>query len=201
MGFSFFFRDVAEMDLIIQYALPELINHTRINIWSAGCSEGQEPYTLAIKLRENMGYFAFKKVKIFASDIDNTSENFGNIIRNARYNGETIKRIPPEILSKYFTPINEGAEYQLVSEIKEAIEFQKHDLLSYQEIRSAMNVIMCKNVLLHFHEDQRVEVIKMFARALVEKGFLIMERTQEMPKETAHLFEQVTTMGQVFRKK
>ena len=103
MGFSFFFRDVNEMDLIIQYALPELINNTRINIWSAGCSEGQEPYTLAIKLRENMGYFAFKKVKIFASDIDNTSENFGNIIRNARYNGETIKRIPPEILSKYFT--------------------------------------------------------------------------------------------------
>jgi chemotaxis protein methyltransferase CheR len=148
-----------------------------------------------------MGYFAFKKVKIFASDIDNTSENFGNIIRNARYNGETIKRIPPEILSKYFTPINDGVEYQLVSEIKEAIEFQKHDLLSYQEIRSAMNVIMCKNVLLHFHEDQRVEVIKMFAHALVEKRFLIMERTQEMPKETAHLFEQVTTMGQVFRKK
>ena len=201
MGFSFFFRDVNEMDLIIQYALPELINNTRINIWSAGCSEGQEPYTLAIKLRENMGYFTFKKVKIYATDIDNTSEDFGNIIRNARYHGETVKRIPPDILSTYFTPINEGAEYQLVSEIKEAIEFQKHDLLSYQEIRSAMNVIMCKNVLLHFHEDQRVEVIKMFARALDVKGFLVMERTQEMPKETAHLFEQVTTMGQVFRKK
>jgi len=201
MGFSFFFRDVAEMDLILQYALPELMNNTRINIWSAGCSAGQEPYTLAIKLRENMGYFSFKKVKIYATDIDNTNEDFGTVIRNGCYQRDNVIRIPPEILSKYFTPLHDGCEFQIIDEIKNVIEYQKHDLLSYQEIRSAINVIMCKNVLLHLHEEQRIEVIKMFYRALADKGFFIMERTQEMPAAVNHLFERVTNSEQFFRKK
>jgi len=201
MGFSFFFRDVDAMDMIIEHALPEIKNNRYISIWSAGCSEGQEPYTLAIKLRENVGPFTFRKIKIYATDVDNTTGEFGNTIHNAVYPKEMIKRVDSEILSKYFRPVGIGAEYKLVDEIKRAVEFQQHDLLSYREIRSSINVILCKNVLMHFNSNQRVGVIRMFHQALAPGGFLVLERTQEMPREVSYLFTRVTDRGQVFRKK
>lgn len=201
IGFSYFFRDVAAIDLIIQYALPEVRSNKYINIWSAGCSEGQEPYTLAIKLRENLGQFAFRRIKIFASDIDNTTGKFGDMIKKGVYPKKMVERVDPNILNKYFQPINDGTEYEIIPKIRNVIEFKKHDLLTFKEIRRGFNIILCKNVLMHFNISQRIGVIKMFHKSLADGGFLVMERTQKMPIETSSLFERVTIKGQIFRKK
>jgi len=201
LGFSFFFRDVETMDLLIEHAIPELRSNRYINIWSAGCSEGQEPYTFAIKLRENLGHFAFRRIKIFATDIDNTTGKFGERITKGVYPKEMVERVEKKILSTYFKPIDNGLNYQIVPEIKNVIEFKKHDLLSYKEIRRDFNIILCKNVLMHFRESQRTEVIKMFHRALEPNGYLAMEKTQSMPNGASNLFERVTEKGQIYKKK
>lgn len=201
MGFSYFFRDVEAMDLIIKYAIPEIRSNRYISIWSAGCSEGQEPYTLAIKLRETLGHFTFRRIKIYATDIDNTTKTFGETINQGIYQKTSVGRIDKEILSKYFNPIDGGYKYELIPEIKNAVEFQKHDLLSLKEIKQGINVILCKNVLMHFNQKQRIDVINMFHRALAENGFFAMERTQKMPDETKNLYEQVSQLGQLFRKR
>lgn len=199
MAFTYFFRDKLVLDMIIEHALPYLKSRNFIHIWDAGCAMGPEPYSVAIMLRENMGKFLFRNVKIHATDIDEC--DFGTTIRNGVYPDEQIKRIPAEIREKYFTPIKGTDNHQLSSDIMSSVSFQRHNLLSLSPIRSSLGLIVCKNVLLHFTEEQRVQVIKMFFDALDDNGFLAMEQTQKMPHELKDAFEPVVANAQLFRKK
>lgn len=189
------------MDLIIKYAIPEIRSNRYITIWSAGCSEGQEPYTLAIKLREKVGAFSFRKMKIIATDIDNTTGKFGETIVHGIYPKRMVERVEQSILSSYFIPLNGGLDFRIVDEVKNAVQFQQHDLLSFKEIRKGFNIILCKNVLMHFNKQQRVGVIKMFHRALAANGYLAMERTQKMPEEMGSKFHRITEKGQIYKKR
>ncbi|NVM23469.1 MAG: chemotaxis protein CheR, partial [Desulfobacterales bacterium] len=78
---------------------------------------------------------------------------------------------------------------------------QKHDLRSLQPIRDNFGLIVCKNVLLHLQEPERIDVIKMFHKCLAPDGFLATEQTQKMPARTAYLFRQVNPKVQLFQKK
>lgn len=199
MAFTFFFRDKQTLDLTIQYTLPFLKRRRYINVWDAGCAMGPEPYSFAILLRENMGPFLFRNVRIFASDIDE-SDRFGEIIKNGVYSDEQIKRIPQDIITRYFTPNGSPDHFQISSEILKAVQFYKHDLLSLKPIREEFGLIICKNVLLHFQANERIKVIEMFHHSLSDDGFLVMEQTQKMPPEVQNLFSRVTDSGQIFQK-
>ena len=199
MAFTYFFRDRQTLDLIARHALPDLKRRRYIDVWDAGCAMGPEPYSIAIVLRENMGPFLFRNVRIFATDIDE-SNRFGAIIARGVYAEEQVKRIPPELFGKYFSPNGGGGYFQISDEIRKAVIFQRHDLLSLEPIREEFGLIVCKNVLLHFAPEERVDVIKMFHRALSQGGYFVTEQTQKMPPEAAHLFRQVTNAGQLFQK-
>ena len=198
MAFTFFFRDQQTLDLMAEYALPALKQNRYIRIWDAGCAMGPEPYTIAIILRENMGKFLFRNVRITASDIDES--NFGDIISEAAYPEEQLKRIPTEIFQRYFEPNGQPDHFKLCDEIRTAVQFQRHDLLSLQPIRTDYGLIVCKNVLLHFTQEQRIEVIRMFHAALVDGGFFLAEQTQKLPPECEPLFRQVTQAAPIFQK-
>ena len=88
----------------------------------------------------------------------------------------------------------------MIDKIRRRVAFQWHDLLSFKEIGHDYSLVLCKNVLLHFHPLERIEVLKMFHRALAPGGFFATEQTQEMPRELASLFERVIPDGQLFRK-
>lgn len=141
---------------------------------------GPEPYTLAIILRENMGDMIFRNVKIHATDIDG-SNLFGKIIIEGIYPMETVERIPKGIFDKYFEPAGKSGHFRVIEAIRKCISFQKHDLLSLEPIRKDMGLIVCKNVLLHFKEEERINVIKMFHGALQEGGFLSLSRHRKYP--------------------
>lgn len=79
--------------------------------------------------------------------------------------------------------------------------FLKHNLLSLEPQRKEFGLILCKNVLLHFGETQRIDVLKMFHDALIDGGFLVMEQTQKLPAEVSHLFEPIVSNAQLFKKK
>jgi chemotaxis protein methyltransferase CheR len=198
MAFTFFPRDNQTLDLITKYALPDLKRHQFIRVWDAGCATGPEPYSIAMILRENMGQFLFRNVLIYATDLD--EGNFGDAVAQGIYPAMELGRIPHDLFSRYFAPNGKPGYFQVSAELRRAVHIQRHDLLSLQPVRDDLALIVCKNVLLHLAPTQRVDVIRMFHRALAKDGFLVLEQTQKLPHETRHLFRQVTSAGQLFRK-
>lgn len=199
MAFTYFFRDMHVLELAIKHLVPCASGRSRVRIWDAGCAMGPEPYSLAIMLAEGMGRFGFRNVSIFASDIDE-SGGFDKIIAEGIYPEEPLSRIPEEIFRKYFQPNGRPGFFRIDEGIKKCVSFRRHDLLSLEPIGDDFSLIICKNVLLHFQPAERVEVIRMFHRALAPGGLFATEQTQKMPEQVAHLFEQVVSDGQVHRK-
>ena len=197
MAFTYFFRDMQTLEMIRDYVIPELRTRRYIHIWDAGCAMGPEPYSLAMVLRENMGMI-FRNVRIHATDIDN-SNLFGDIIKKGVYPREQVQRIPVDIFDRYFSPTGEAGHFQISEEIRNSVSFTKHDLLSLKPIRTGLNLILCKNVLLHFQERERIEVLQMFHDAL-DGGYLALEQTQKMPCELEDYFEPVVANAQLYRK-
>jgi len=200
MAFTFFFRDAQTLSLAIDHFLPFVQSRQTITIWSAGCAMGQEPYTFAILLRERMGPHLFRNVKIFATDID-TYNQYVQIIGTGRCPEKDLQRITPEIFQRYFRsdPQDPGFVY-VIDEIRNAVQFKKHDLLTYEPIRTGVHLIICKNVLLHFSAEERLKVWNMFWTALEYGGFMLHEHTQKLPDELTGSFDQIVMNAQIFRK-
>jgi chemotaxis protein methyltransferase CheR len=196
VAFTFFFRDLHVLELVVQHVAPCLSARSHARIWDAGCAMGQEPYSVCILLAEKMGRFAFNNVRIHASDQD----SFGSIVEQGVYPREELDRMPPGILEKYFVPANQPGHFQVVDLIRSRVVFQKHDLRSFEEIGRDFTLIVCKNVLLHLEASERVEVIRMFHRALTPGGYFVTEQTQQMPQQLSPLFQRVIPDGQLFRK-
>jgi chemotaxis protein methyltransferase CheR len=198
MAFTFFFRDLKPLEYAVKFLLAEASGRSRVRIWDAGCAMGQEPYTLAILLAENMGNFAFRNVQIFATDYD---APLLTILNKGIYPWEELQRIPSELFNKYFETAEQDGHFGITDLIKQRIQTHHHDLLTLTPVYDGFSLIVCKNVLLHFHYEQRIEVIKMFHRALEPGGIFVMEHTQKLPEELSHHFQQLVTDGQVFRKR
>lgn len=199
MAFTFFFRDLQTLENIVNKVAEQGAGRSRFAIWDAGCAMGQEPYSLAILLAEKMGRFAFKNLRIDATDIDN-SNLFETIITNGVYPEPELQRIPRDLFEKYFRPAEKAGHCEIDYTIRSRIAFQRHDLLRLEPAGKDYTLIMCKNVLLHFTAEQRIDVIKMFHAALTPGGYFATEQTQKLPNEVAHLFTPVTAEVQLFRK-
>jgi chemotaxis protein methyltransferase CheR len=200
MAFTYFFRDLQTLEAIRDFVLPDLKTRKYIDIWDAGCAMGQEPYSLSMILNESMGYMYFRNVRILATDIDE-SNRFEEIIAKGVYPEDLTQRIPKGLFSRHFAPCDETGHFQLNEAIRKSVSFKKHDLLTLVPPGSGFGLIVCKNVLLHFSDSQRLNVIKMFHEALAEGGYLAMEQTQKLPAEAQSLFEPVRSNAQIFRKK
>ena len=201
MAFTYFFRDRQPLERAIDHLLPSILSSSHVQIWSAGSAMGPEPYTIAILLRERLGHHQFRNIKILATDID-ISDNFGKTIAAGRYNTSDLQRLPPHMYERYFTPDPDAPEFSIISsELRSAVEFHRHDLLTYTPISTGIKLIVCKNVLLHFTDEERIRVLEMFYHALSDDGVLLHEHTQKMPPELDAMFEQLFTDAQIFRKK
>ncbi|QOX64045.1 chemotaxis protein CheR [Anoxybacterium hadale] len=200
MAFTYFFRDLQTLNVVRDYALPYLKTKRYIDIWDAGCASGQEPYSLSMILNESMGHMLFRNVRILATDIDE-SNLFSGIIKEGSYLKDQVQRIPKEIFERYFVADQTSGRYQLKDEIKRSVSFHKHDLLSLSPPGKDFGLVVCKNVLLHFTEEQRILVLEMFYEALAEGGFLVMEQTQKLPQELKGKFEPLLSNAQLYRKK
>ena len=199
MAFTFFFRDQQVLERVVEHSLPILAGRTYPRIWDAGAAMGQEPYTFAIMFAERMGRFAFNNLRIDATDVENTGQ-FARMIAAGIYPREELSRLPEGILEKYFEPCGASQNLRVTEKIRQRVTFQQHDLLSLREIGQGYSVILCKNVLLHFQPAERIEVLRMFHRALAPGGYFATEHTQEMPQELGSLFQRVVPDGPLFRR-
>ncbi len=201
MAFTYFFRDRETLLAIRDLVFPEIKKSRFINIWDAGCAMGPEAYSLAIIARESLGYYVFKRLKIYATDLDEENHQFGKIIAEATYPETMLKRIPRDILGKYFTTTSKPGYFTVKEEIRRAILFQKHDLRSLIPIRNNFSLILCKNVLLHLKEEQREQVVEMFHSALIPRGFLVFEATQKLPMKASAQFEKISPQFSIYQKR
>lgn len=199
MAFTYFFRDLHTINLAVQHLVPTIQGKREVKIWDAGCAHGPEPFTLAILLAENMGRFAFKNVKIDATDIDK-SNLFGEFIANGVYPYDQLKRIPKPVFDKYFQKNGKPEHYEIDYQIRNRLTYHRHDLLTLKPVGSGYSLVMCKNVLLHLKPQERVNVIKMFHQTLAANGLLAMEQTQALPSELKNYFVRISDDGQIYRK-
>ncbi len=200
MAFTFFFRDLHVLDLVVQHAAPMLVGRSYPRVWDAGCAMGPEPYSLAILFAEKLGPFAFRNLRILATDLDDTG-TFGGIIAAGVYPDPELERTPPELRARYFESAAEPGCSRVIERIRDRVRFEQHDLLSLQPVGGGFSLVLCKNVLLHFSAAQRVEVIRMYHASLAAGGLFAMEQTQKLPDEVSHLFERVVADAQLYRRR
>lgn len=201
MAFTFFFRDQQTLEMIRDHAAPALRGRQHIRVWDAGCAHGPEPYSLLMVLREGLGPYAFRNLRLLATDLDQGGQ-FQASIAAGVFPDEQIRRLPARSRDAHFRRLAEDpARWRASEELRAAVTFQRHDLLSLQPPRRDFCLIVCKNVLLHFTADQRAAVLRMFHDALQEDGFLAMEQTQKPPADVADLFAAVVPHAQIYRKR
>ena len=200
VAFTYFLRDQQTLELAVRHVVPATSGRSHVRIWDAGCAMGQEAYSLAMLFAESMGYFGFNNLRIHATDLDDCS-TFGEIISSGVYREEEIKRMPADLSGRYFQPTDRPGFFRIVDRLRSRILYQRHDLRSLRRIGDGFSLIVCKNVLLHFQPEERVDVIRMFHRALAPDGFFATEQTQKLPSEVSDLFEQITPDAQVFKKR
>jgi chemotaxis protein methyltransferase CheR len=170
---SEFFRDMTPFEQLRKIILPKLLKNThRLNIWSAGCSHGQEPYSIAIIL-ENI--FPFHSHRILATDIDMDA------LRQARaggpYSADDVKSVPPTLIRKYFS--HSHGDYRVVDRIRHRVEFRQQNLLC-DNFEKGFDLIICRNVTIYFTEEAKKELNKKFYQALKDGGVLFIGGTEVM---------------------
>lgn len=176
-----FLRENKHFDFMLSTALPifENSNRDEIRIWSAGCSTGEEPYSIAVTCSE---YFAKNKitVKILATDIDTQVLTHGY---KGIYPKNTIDVFTPAIQQRYFKAVNteKGVQYEVVPEIKSMITFKRLNLLdSSYPMRKKFDIIFCRNVIIYFDKDtQRILFDKMY-NYLADDGYLFIGHSENL---------------------
>ncbi len=193
-----FFRDAREWDALSEEVLPRITSGNRpnepIRVWSAGCSSGEEVYTLAIVLAEALGMDAFRKnVRIFATDVDRQALAQG---RRATYSEKAVAAIPEELRSKYFNKVING--YVVRSELRDRVVFARHDLLQDPPF-SNIDLISCRNTLMFFKSKAQDHIFAEFHFALKNTGFLFLGTSETILKHI-DLFRPVNSKHRIYHK-
>jgi len=179
---TYFLREAEHFELLKQKILPELFakdNHDKdIRIWSAGCSSGQEPYTISMILSEYMDtnnlHFGNWNRQMLATDI---SEKALQKATKGIYSKDEVKDVPYNWLVKYFT--RKGNEYIINNEIKQEIVFRKFNLMNTQyPFKKKFHVIFCRNVMIYFDTDTKNKIVTQFLNYLVPGGYLIIGHSE-----------------------
>jgi chemotaxis protein methyltransferase CheR len=173
-----FFRNQAHFDAIEKYVVPELIKikgtsgDRRLRFWSAGCSTGEEPYTIAMLLKDILP--AGWGFEIVASDI---SLKCLMVSKEAFYADSRVQGVPETYLAKYFDRKPGG--YQLKDEIKKTVRFDYHNLKNDSGLRG-LDVVFCRNVLIYFDEAVQKATIERFWEAMAPKSFLFIGHSESL---------------------
>ncbi|MFH1135609.1 MAG: protein-glutamate O-methyltransferase CheR [Pseudomonadota bacterium] len=181
---TYFFRDFRQLTAFAEHCLEEvaqkkrIARKKRIRIWSAGCSTGEEPYTLGIILREMLEDFSEWDITILATDID---RNVVNTAKKRCYSKTSLRDVPSEYLRRYFMPGSNG-DYKLCADFSPMINFEYLNLMDKTALRQhqGFDFIFCRNVLIYFDEVSRKQVVDHFYMALNPGGFVFLGSSESV---------------------
>ncbi|MDR2481582.1 MAG: protein-glutamate O-methyltransferase CheR [Spirochaetaceae bacterium] len=175
---TWFFRNQPHFDALEKFVLPELMkekkarNDFTVRIWSAGCSTGEEPYTISMLLAEKLP--PPWRAEIVASDL---SLKCLMTAKDAFYEKSRISGVPPEYLKKYFDEVEGG--FKVKETIKSRIKFDYHNLKNASPWRN-FDIVFCRNVLIYFDEIIQREVVNHFWDSMNSKSFLYIGHSESL---------------------
>ncbi|MFC1654904.1 CheR family methyltransferase [Myxococcota bacterium] len=177
---TYFFREEYQLKAFSDEILPEVVREhkgsKRLRIWSAGCSTGEEAYTIAILLRENPELSDWD-VEIFANDI---SRKVIQRARKGEYGRSSFRSIGDAFHAKYFRP--QGEHYVVTDELRSLVSFGQLNLLDDEMLQliGKVDVIFCRNVLIYFDRPARLRVLSTFYDKLNERGYLLLGHSESL---------------------
>lgn len=186
---TYFFREPAQLESFGEEALPLIAKEhakrglgRRISVWSAGCSTGEEPYTLAMMVKENSALGNGWEITILGSDINDQA--LASAARG-QYGERSVKNVPPKFLKKYFTKTPSG--YNVNDEIKGMVTLKNVNLIDKSQMRRLRNVdfIFCRNVLIYFSDESRRRVLNYFYDSMTQGGFIFLGHSESVGRISA----------------
>jgi len=204
IDYSQFFRDPMTFALLEQNIFPNILSNKskgEIRIWSAGCSNGQEAYSLAIllsDLADNIGKEL--RLRIFATDISEESLAVG---RAGVYDQSLVQNVKMKQLNKYF--IKNGKTYSIIPQLKQYIDFSTYDLLDQLtanppgSIYGDFDIVMCSNVLIYYKPDVQISIIKKLQKATSSIGYLVTGEAEKTLLKNITKMQIITPHTAVFK--
>ena len=176
---TYFFRNEKQFDALQMECLPGIAKikqkEKRLKIWSAGCSTGEEPYTIGICIFELMQLFHGWKIEIIATDIASSVLDFA---KKGEYSGRRIDKVKPDLLKKYFINNPQQPEFFTVKdEIKNIITFKMLNLFK-DPYPTDLDLIFCRNVMIYFDKEHQRKLLSGFYKSIFDSGFLFLGHSE-----------------------
>jgi chemotaxis protein methyltransferase CheR len=194
-----FFREQHHFEHLQAHVLPPLVARVRaggaIRIWSAACSSGEEPYSIALSVLSVIPDAVSLNVKILATDIDPGVLEKG---RKGAYSESSMTPVAPDLRRRWFAPFDLGGGekgWQATEELRKLITFRQHNLMGSWPMKGPFDAIFCRNALIYFREEDQATVWRRFAPLLTPGGMLYIGHSERLFGEAATLFanEAITT--------
>jgi two-component system CheB/CheR fusion protein len=194
-----FFRDPESWQTLRTTAIAPLMaaksDSESIRAWSAGCASGEETYSVAMVLAEELGIDQFReRVKIYGTDID---EDALNVARHATYTDKQLENVSPELRDKYFEQVD--GLYAFRKDLRRQVIFGRHDLMSDAPI-SRVDLLVCRNTLMYFNAETQARILNRFHFALNDTGYLFLGRAETLMAQ-AQKFVPVDMKRRISRKR
>ena len=191
---TYFYREEAHFQFMRDFVLPELLprleaqGQREIRIWSAGCSSGDEPFTLGIVLLDYLNHRRLGwKVAILATDI---SERALSIARKGIYTRDQIARLPRQQREKYFKPKDQNL-FQVKDVLKNLVLYRRLNLMrEYYPFKKKFHSIWCRNVMIYFDRQTRMDLVRKFHNYLDHDGYLFIGHSESLTN-CSRLFQYV----------
>lgn len=201
-----FFREPGHFYYLQEKALPELRekhglgSRTRLNVWSAGCSSGEEPYTLAMVLSEFAERFPGFRFSVLATDICT------HVLEKAArgiYDHDRVEPVPMQLRKKYLLRSKDKSNrrVRICPELRSLVRFQRLNLMDDEfPIHEPMALIFCRNVMIYFDRPTQRRLIEKFARYLVPGGYLFVGHSESLHGMNLNCFEPIGGVASVYRR-
>jgi len=177
---TYFFRNERHFETLMDVCLPELSRvkkDKKLKIWSAACSTGEEPYSIAICVLECMKYFPGWEIEILATDIAPSVLEFA---KDGTYSGRRIEKVSPEHLKKYFTlEDKEKGIYTVNNELKKLVKFSYHNFFK-SPFPVNVDVIFCRNVMIYFDRIHQKNLVADFYKSINDTGYLFIGHSETL---------------------
>jgi chemotaxis protein methyltransferase CheR len=188
---TYFFREPGHFDFLKNHALPAIEERSRsvkpLRIWSAGCSTGQEPYSLAMTVQSIQGAQS-RETRILCTDLNT------RVLQQAatgRYRLEDLRGLSDQQRTRWFNRTQE-LDYQCHQQLMNMLIFKRLNLLEPWPIKPEVDIIFCRNVLIYFDTQTHEELLSRFARLLSVGGYLFLGHSESLTFATQH-FKRVST--------
>ena len=187
-NYTYFMREEDHFNYLYQTVLPDLAKkhaHDKVlSIWSAGCSSGEEPYTISMYLKDFFGSQASAwDTRILATDI---SQSILDTAQHPSYHEESLARVPSSWKHKYFVKNGSGS-YTIAPVIRENVIFRPFNLMDSIQFKRPFDIIFCRNVMIYFDRISREKLIKQLERCLSPGGYLLVGHAELLSREETRL--------------